>query len=94
MASKKLQQVQLSVSIFREGDTFVAYAPTLDISTSGDNLREVKANFEELVGIYFEELESMGTTKEVLESLGWQKDDEWHAPVEVDHELQNFSVPV
>lgn len=47
----------LPVSIFKEGDTFVAHTPALDISACADTLPEVKKNFKELVEVFFEELE-------------------------------------
>lgn len=45
------------VSVFKEGEVFVAYTPTLDISTCADTLKEVKKRFEELVMIFIKELE-------------------------------------
>lgn len=85
----------LPVSIFKEGNAFVAHTPALDISTHGETLAETKKNFEELVEIFFEELENKGTTDEVLESMGWQKIEHvWSAPVEVEHSIETFSLPV
>lgn len=87
--------VSLPVSIFKENETFVAHTPALDISTCADTLEEVKKRFEELVMVFFEELEREGTTDEVLESMGWKKSKQaWSAPVEVEHSIENFSVPV
>ncbi|MBI3256128.1 MAG: type II toxin-antitoxin system HicB family antitoxin [Candidatus Andersenbacteria bacterium] len=84
----------LPVSIFKEGDVFVAHTPALDISTHADTLAEAKKNFEELIGLFFEELEKKGTTDEVLESMGWQKiERNWSAPVEIEHSIETFSVP-
>ena len=83
------------VSVFKEGDTFVAYAPTLDISTCAESLAEVHSRFTELVQIFFEELVRLGTTDEVLESLGWHKSESsWNPPMEVEHRLQSFNVPM
>ncbi|MEK7117808.1 MAG: hypothetical protein AAB861_03485, partial [Patescibacteria group bacterium] len=45
----------------------------LDIATSGKTDVEVKKRFSELVNIFFEELEDMGTTEDVLSELGWKK---------------------
>lgn len=56
----KYFQVNLPVSIFREDKTFIAYSPMLDISTCADNLQEVKNRFNELVQIFFEELDRKG----------------------------------
>ena len=66
-------EVNLPVSIFREGEAFVAYSPALDLSTSGETFELVQKRFHVIVGIFFEELERMGTTDKVLESLGWNR---------------------
>ena len=47
----------LPVQIFKQGKTYVAYTPVLDISTVGKNQTEAKKRFIELVDIFFEELE-------------------------------------
>jgi len=88
-------EFNLPVSIFKEGETFVAYTPALDISTHGDSLEEAKKQFSELVRIFIQELEQTGKTDEVLQSLGWQKVDHlWQAPIEVDHSIEPFDIPV
>lgn len=88
-------QVTLPVSIFKEGKTFVAYTPALDISTCADTLAEVKERFFKLIKLFFEELKRKGTTDEVLESLGWQRvKNYWSAPVEVEHTVESFDLPI
>ena len=39
--------LQLPVSVFKEGKHFIAYTPVLDLSTSGKNYEEVKKFVEE-----------------------------------------------
>jgi len=92
---KKPTEVSLSVTFFKEGKVFVAYSPALDISTVGKSLKEVKANFEELTNLFFEETENRGTTEDALLSLGWQKTEsrQWQPPVEVEHSIQKVLVP-
>lgn len=88
-------QVAIPVSIFRDGGTFVAYSPALDISTCAGSLSEVKERFKELVNIFFEELYRKGTTDEVLESLGWKKENHiWSPPEEIEHSTETFTVPL
>ncbi len=71
---KKLQlQVNLPVSVLKEGKKFVAYTPALDLSTSGNTYEEAKKRFEEVVRIFFEEIHEQGTAEEVLKELGWKK---------------------
>ena len=92
---RKMTDVKLTVSIFREGKTYVAFSPALDISTVGKSATEAKKNFDELVRIFFEETEKHGTTNDALLSLGWEKlkSKEWHPPVEVERTTTSVAVP-
>lgn len=54
----------MPVSVFKEGEHFVAYTPALDLSTSGKSYEQVMARFNEAVAIFFEEL-----TKKATEEL-------------------------
>lgn len=87
--------VGLNVSIFKEGKMFVAFAPALDLSTSGKTVEEAQKNFSEAVEIFFEETERKGTTNDALLSLGWeQKDSKVFPPVEVARTVTQVTVPV
>ncbi len=84
----------LNVSIIREGDSFVAYSPALDLSTVGDSLEEAHERFNEAVGIFFEEITKNETLDEVLLDLGWQKDgDKFTPPIVVSNNMEIFSLP-
>jgi hypothetical protein len=90
---KKLTfEIQLPVSIFREGKAFVAYSPALDLSTSGKTFEQTQKRFNEIVEIFFEELEKKGTTDKVLLSLGWEKSikSRWIPPTVVSHNVVPF----
>lgn len=90
----RFYNTKLSVSIFREGKRFVAYTPSLDLSTSGKTLKETRKRFEEAAQIFFEELESRGTVDEVLSTLGWKKiESHWQSPVPISHEIKEVKVP-
>ena len=90
----KFTQFKLSVSTFKEGDYFVAYLPALDLSTAGKTFDEVQKRVQEIVEVFFEELEDAGTTEEVLGNLGWNKHrKQLQPPVVVSHELHEVSVP-
>lgn len=83
----------LPVSVLKEGNRFIAYTPALDISTSGKTYEEAKKRFEELVLIFFEELNGLGTTEEVLKDLGWKKvKKKWNPPVVISQESQEITV--
>lgn len=87
-------QFGLPVSILKEGDSFVAYTPALDLSTSGVSFEDAQKNFIEAVNIFFEELIAMGTINEVLAELGWQKDnDQFIPPIVVSNQTEKFSIP-
>jgi len=85
----------LPVNILKEGKSFVAYTPALDISTVGDTLEEAKNRFEEAVNIFFEETSSAGTLEKALEELGWEKrKKQYYPPVVVDHTSKTFTIPI
>ena len=85
--------LNLSVSILRQGKSFVAYSPALDISTCGKTETEAKKRFHELVQIFFEELAEAGTTEKVLGDLGWtKKKQEWKSPEKVVAEMVRVAV--
>lgn len=87
-------EFKLPVSILREGKKFIAYTPTLDLSTSGNNYDEAKQRFGEIVNIFFEELVKKGTLKKVLQNLGWKQiQTKWSPPVVISQESQTVRVP-
>jgi hypothetical protein len=86
--------VNLPVSFLKEGKSFVAYTPALDLSTSGKTLAEAERRFADAVGVFFEELHRMGTLDEVLRDLGWVKvKREWRSPMPVAHRTTKLCVP-
>lgn len=87
-------EFSLPVSIIKEGDSFIAYTPALDLSTVGDTLEDAQKRFQEAVELFFEEIAERGTVNEALTELGWQKEDKHLTPpVVVAHQTQPFSVP-
>lgn len=88
-------EVKVPVITFREGATFVAHTPALDLSTSGRDIGQVKKRFGEAVGLFFEELLEKGTLEDVLYELGWKKiNKSWSPPTQVSHEMEEINVPV
>jgi len=79
---KGIKHLNLPVSFIKEGKQFVAWTPALDLSTAGRSIEEVKKNFAEAVGIFFEEIIAAGTLEDVLLDLGWK------------HQGQEFIPPV
>ena len=93
----KFQDIRLSVLFLREGKKFIAYSPALDISTCADNFEDAKKNFEDLVEIFFDELEEAGTLEEVLTECGWRRvsrgKSRWLPPRIVGRTEETFKVP-
>lgn len=84
----------LPVTIFREGEAFVAYTPALDLSSVGKTEADAKRMFAEAVEAFFEELAVMGTTEAALKDLGWTNSDgKFAPPLVVEQSLMNVMVP-
>ncbi|MFA5936399.1 MAG: type II toxin-antitoxin system HicB family antitoxin [Candidatus Paceibacterota bacterium] len=84
-----LKEVNLPVTIFKEGKSYVAYSPALDLSTSASTYKKAQTRFLEIVEIFLEELGEMGTLDSVLSSLGWQKvKSNWQPPVVISNYMQ------
>lgn len=87
--------LQLPVSIFREGKHYIAFTPVLDLSTSGKDYAEVMRRFGEIVAIFFEELIKKGTLGEVLTNLGWQRvKKQWTPPVLISQESRQIKLAI
>lgn len=63
----------LNVAIFKEGRTFVAFAPALDLVAQGKSIAEARKRFEEVFDIYLEETLAKGTLEMDLMRCGWHK---------------------
>ena len=70
--AENVSNVNLTVNFFEEDGTIVVYCPSLDISTCGADKEEAKQNFQELVGIFFDDLIENDTYHTVLKELGWR----------------------
>ena len=92
---KKVQfQVKLPVSFLKDGDSFIAYTPVLDLSSAGKSFEEAQKRFIEAVQLFLEELVEAGTLDEVLTGLGWQKiNNTFSPPVVIAHHTEEFSIP-
>lgn len=84
-----MKAVNLPVTIFKEGKSYVAYSPALDLSTSASTYKKAQIRFSEIVEIFLEELGEMGTLEMVLKDLGWQKvKSNWQPPVVISNYMQ------
>ena len=97
MARIKFQKVMLTVTFYREGNKFIAYSPALNLSTCGDTQEQDKRRFEEMLGIFLEEVDKMGTLEDVFLECGWKKighpQRHWQPPVFVGQTQEEVRLP-
>ncbi|MEI7740913.1 MAG: type II toxin-antitoxin system HicB family antitoxin [bacterium] len=90
---KNVFSVKLPVTIFKEGNAYVAYSPALDLSTCGNSEEDAKRMWHEIVDIFFEEHIRMGTLEQVLKDLGWKKVKKIMVPPEVvNHSMMRMDI--
>ena len=54
-------QLQFTTEVFKEGDSYVAWTPELDVSSVGTSMDEARNHLREAVGLFIEEAEKLGT---------------------------------
>lgn len=64
-------EVSLTGFIFKEDDTWVAYAPAVDVSSYGDSVEEAAEGLKDSVYLILEDLKETGRLEEDLRRLGW-----------------------
>lgn len=91
---KKTISYKLPVLITKQNKRFVAYTPALDLSTSGKTEKEVRKRFEEIAGLFLEEIIETGTANSVLEELGWKKiQKRWTPPKVISSKFVRLRMP-
>jgi hypothetical protein len=63
--------VNVKVLILTEGEYFVAYSPSLQLSSFAKTPREAKSAFDEALRIFLEETTKRGTLERLLLNYGW-----------------------
>ncbi len=71
--SKARIEGNVPVTIFKEGKTYVAYAPVLDLSSCGTSFGEAEKNIREAIRIFLAECIKDHILEDVLASLGWRQ---------------------
>jgi predicted RNase H-like HicB family nuclease len=66
-------EIQFTTRVFKEGQTYVAHAVELDVSSCGGTKEKAVRNLKEAVRLFLEEAEKMGTLKQILEDAGCSK---------------------
>jgi predicted RNase H-like HicB family nuclease len=73
--------ITIPMVILKEGGTYIALYPSLDIATQGKTVKHAKHMFHELVTLFVEDNKKQGTLKEVLVEAGFtHRDETWAAP--------------
>lgn len=90
-----VQNLKLQLDIIKEGKSYIAYSPALDLATHGKSVADAKKSFEEAADLFFETIIENNTVSETLSSLGWQKKGkELLPPLIVSRDTRSFSVPL
>ncbi len=93
-----IKNFTLAVNFIKEGRSFIAYSPALDLSTSGKTEAEARSRFEEIVQMFFDDIVDRGVFAEVLTELGWSNNKTsshagWRPPI-VRQRSIDIKVPV
>ncbi|RWZ88344.1 MULTISPECIES: hypothetical protein [unclassified Hydrotalea] len=64
-------ELQLNVLVLQQGDYYVAYCPSLNLSSYGDTIDDAKVGFDEVMEAYLEECKENGTLHDDLVKNGW-----------------------
>ncbi len=65
--------IEFEMVVFREGKTYVAYSPELDVSSCGDTIDGARKNLKTAVRLFIEEADTMGTLEDILSEAGYSK---------------------
>jgi len=60
-------EIQFTTTILKEGRTFVAHSPELDVSSCGGTKEKALRNLKDAVRLFLEEAERLGTLDQILE---------------------------
>jgi predicted RNase H-like HicB family nuclease len=59
-------ETQFTTQILKEGTTYVAHTPELDVSSCGGTKEKAVKNLEEAVRLFLEEAQKLGTRERIL----------------------------
>ena len=73
-------EAEIPILFFKEGETFIAHCPVLDLSACGATFNEADHNFYDALAIFFSECRKRGTLEKALEACGWMRHGEQMSP--------------
>ena len=68
-----MHDIAYTVHTFKEGGTYVAYVPELDISSCGGTNDEARKNIRDAVQGFLETSAEMGSLDRILEKAGYRQ---------------------
>ena len=68
----KSVKVSLGMYLFKEGESYIVYCPTLDLSAYGDSEEQAKNSFADIFSITIKYMLNKNTMKDDLISHGWK----------------------
>lgn len=68
-----MQDIAYTVHTFKEGGTYVAYVPELDVSSCGATNEDARRNIRDAVQGFLESCAAMGSLDGVLEESGYRR---------------------
>ena len=89
-----MQNISFTVQIFKEGETYVAYAPELDVSSCGCDADEARRNIRDAVRGFLETAEEMKTLQDILEEAGYTREGAtWKPPELISFDRLTLALP-
>jgi hypothetical protein len=73
-------EITLSAQVWREGTSYIAYSPELDISCCGKTAAQAKSRLRQAVSLFMEEAARMGTLATILEESGFERRGKTYRP--------------
>jgi len=70
---KEIPDIRFTVQVWKEGATFVAYSPELDVSSCAGSLAKARAALQEAVSLFLEESARKGTLEAILSEAGFER---------------------
>jgi len=65
--------IRFTTQIFKEGGSFVAHTPELDVSSCGGSKEKAAKNLKEAVRLFLEQAAKMGTLDQILAEAGYSR---------------------
>ena len=88
-----MDDFSFDVHIFKEGRTYVAYVPALDLSSCGATDDDARRNIRDAVRGFLAASARMGTLEEILQESGYEREgDAWRAPEFVSVDRLSMSI--